>query len=213
MKKVKILSLLCVGLMLMSSVAFAARGGVRFRPKAPAISSPAKKAPVNSFNKSANKKPNQGAYKPSQKAANQTKDAPKSNMANNTAAAKTANSPSPWGGIMRNVGLLAGGMLLGGLLSSLFGMGASGLFADILGLLANVAIFFGIFMLGKFLWNKFRRRKNEENIYQTSRQVNFQNPQNLKHLPKQPIMDIRPPKDEENFSYDAREMADRYRRQ
>ena len=75
-------------------------------------------------------------------------------------------------------------MLLGGLLASMFGMGG-GMFADILGVLANVAIAIAVFMVIRWAWNRFRGRK-EENAYRSAAR-----PQQAA-APQPPITDIRP---------------------
>ena len=88
-------------------------------------------------------------YAPSKSASQLDKNAPtagaKSNTPSAANAASQAQKSSGWGNTLRNVGLLAGGMMLGGLLASMFGMGG-GMFADILGVLANVAIAIAVFM-------------------------------------------------------------------
>lgn len=142
------------------SVAAAAKGGAKFsapkpapKPAAPKASSPSSKA-SDSKSVSGNGKD----YKPSKDAKSLEKDAPGTNAAakGSTAAAGTAaqQSSSRFGSIMRNVGLLAGGMFLGSMLANLFGMG--GFFGDVLGLLANIVMFGAVFMLLRWAWNKFR---------------------------------------------------------
>lgn len=97
--------------------------------------------------------PSTKEYTPSKDAKSLSKDAPTTGTG--AAASAAAKSSSPWGGMMRNIGLLAGGMMLGSLLGSMFGMG-SGLFADILGMLMNVVLIGAVFMIGRLLWNKLR---------------------------------------------------------
>ena len=75
-------------------------------------------------------------------------------------------------------------MMLGGLLASMFGL-SEGFLADMLGILANVAMAMAAFMVLRWLWNRFRGRK-EENVYQTAAR-----PQAA--APKAPVTDIRPP--------------------
>ncbi|SJZ98914.1 hypothetical protein [Megasphaera cerevisiae] len=74
--------------------------------------------------------------------------------------AKTNQTGSAWGGTMRNIGLLAGGMFLGSMLSSLFGWGNMGFMADILGVLFNVVLVMVVVSLGMSLWRKFRNRRS-----------------------------------------------------
>lgn len=91
------------------------------------------------------------------------------NKTNTNATANNATnqqSGSRWGGALRNIGLFAGGMLLGSMLGSMFGMG--GLMGDILGLLANVVIFGIIIMVVMAIIRKFFGKKNEGNAYAAS---------------------------------------------
>ena len=132
-------------------VADAARGGARI--SAPRVSAPAPKASSSartsgSTASSATKKdtPNTREYAPSKKADEYGQSAPvaKGSTAASTssAAANTAaNSTTRWGSALRTVGMLAGGMMLGSMLSHLFGFGAGGWLADVLGVVANIAIF------------------------------------------------------------------------
>lgn len=197
-----------------ASVAEAARGGARISaPKAaPSAPKAAPSAPKSNAAATQQKTgPNQNEYKPSQKADQIQKDAPAANTAatarTNTAAPQT--SASPWGGMMRNIGLLAGGMLLGSLLTSF--LGGSPFMADVLGLLANVAIFALIFMAIRLLWSKFRGRK-EENVYassMSSERARIDVPsigQTASARPAIPSVG-----GETGGDYDAKSMADRYR--
>ena len=65
------------------------------------------------------------------------------------------------GSVMRGVGLFAGGMFLGSMLSHFFGWGSLGWGADILGLLVNIFIFYlvikGITSLWRWLCNRRSR--------------------------------------------------------
>ena len=70
------------------------------------------------------------------------------------------NQSSGWGSAMRNIGLLAGGMFLGSMLSSLFGWGNMGFMADILGVMFNIILLLVIVSLISHLWRKFRGKKN-----------------------------------------------------
>ena len=102
--------------------------------------------------------------------------------------------------------------MLGGLLASMFGMG-SGFLADILGVLANAAIAVAAFMAIRWLWNRFRGRK-EENVYQSAAR-----PQQAA-APQPPITDIRRPgapapramsQMDSSAGDSPRAIADRYR--
>ncbi len=163
----------------------AAKGGARIVPKA----APAPKAAPSTQSGSQSKSVsgNGESYAPSKNANQLDKNAPAAGAKANTPgaanAASTAQRGTGWGNTLRNIGLLAGGMMLGGLLASMFGMGG-GFLADILGVLANVAIAVVAFMAIRWVWNRFRGRK-EENVYQRAAR-----PQQA--APQPPITDIRP---------------------
>ena len=164
----------------------AAKGGARIAPK----SAPAPKAAPSTQSGSQSKSVsgNGAGYAPSKSANQLDKNAPatgaKANTPNAANAAGTAQKGTGWGNTLRNIGLLAGGMMLGGLLASMFGMGG-GFLADILGVLANVAIAVVAFMAIRWLWNRFRGRKEETAYTSTAR------PQQAA-APQPPITDIRP---------------------
>ena len=162
----------------------AAKGGARLAPKA-APSAPKAAPSTQSGSQSKSVSGNGEGYAPSKSANQLDKNAPAAGAKANTAgAANAAQKSSGWGNTLRNVGLLAGGMMLGGLLASMFGMGG-GMLADILGVLANVAIAVVAFMAIRWAWNRFRSRK-EENAYQSAAR-----PQQTA-APQPPITDIRP---------------------
>ncbi|AOH48942.1 hypothetical protein BCS37_11110 [Selenomonas sp. oral taxon 920] len=161
----------------------AAKGGARIAPK----SAPAPKAAPSTQSGSQSKSVsgNGAGYAPSKSVNQLDKNAPAAGAKANTPnAAGAAQKGTGWGNTLRNIGLLAGGMMLGGLLASMFGMGG-GFLADILGVLANVAIAVVAFMAIRWLWNRFRGRK-EENVYQRAAR-----PQQAA-APQPPITDIRP---------------------
>ena len=164
----------------------AAKGGARIAPKA-TPSAPKASSSTQSGSQSKSVSGNGEGYAPSKSASQLDKNAPaagaKSNTSSAANAASQAQKSSGWGNTLRNVGLLAGGMMLGGLLASMFGMGG-GMFADILGVLANVAIAIAVFMAIRWAWNRFRGRK-EENAYQS-----VARPQQA--TPQPPVTDIRP---------------------
>lgn len=165
----------------------AAKGGARIAPKA-APSAPKASSSTQSGSQSKSVSGNGAGYAPSKNANQLDKNAPAAGAKANTPgaanAASTAQRGTGWGNTLRNIGLLAGGMMLGGLLASMFGMGG-GFLADILGVLANVAIAVVAFMAIRWLWNRFRGRK-EENVYQRAAR-----PQQAA-APQPPITDIRP---------------------
>lgn len=161
------------------SQAEAARGGARIAPK----SAP---APSNGNSKSVSG--NGNSYAPSKSANQLDKNAPaagaKAGTAANAGAANTARSHTGWGNALRSIGLLAGGMLLGSMLASMFGLGG-GFLADLLGVLANVVMVMIAFMAIRWLFRRLRGR-GEENVYQSAAQPHAA-------APKAPIQDIRPP--------------------
>ena len=166
----------------------AAKGGARIAPKA-APAAPKAAPSTKSGSQSKSVSGNGESYAPSKSADQLNKNAPaagaKANTPNAANAASQAQKSSGWGNTLRNIGLLAGGMMLGGLLASMLGS-SGGFLADILGVLANVAIAVAAFMVLRWLWNRFRGRK-EENAYQRGAHPKQSAP------PQPPITDIRPP--------------------
>lgn len=130
-----------------STPVFAARGGVRV--SAPKALPSGSKGTVrnNTTNRTTNNQTNQQARQNTQANA-------RANAQNRT------NQSSGWGSAMRNIGLLAGGMFLGSMLSSLFGWGNMGFMADILGVMFNIILLLVIVSLISHLWRKFRGKKN-----------------------------------------------------
>ena len=190
----------------------AAKGGARIAPKSAPKSAPA--APAAQSGSSGKSVSGNGeGYAPSKSASQLDKNAPaaKTNTPGAANAASAAQKGTGWGNTLRNIGLLAGGMMLGGLLASMFGMGG-GFLADILGVLANVAIAVVAFMAIRWLWNRFRGRK-EENTYRSAAR-----PQQAA-APQPPITDIRPqgapaPRmtaHTDDAGESTRSIADRYR--
>lgn len=153
--KLKKIAVLCLAGLVIAAAApvvstpvFAARGGVRV--SAPKALPSGSKGTVrnNTTNRTTN---------------NQTNQQPRQNaqQANARANAQTrTNQSSGWGSAMRNIGLLAGGMFLGSMLSSLFGWGNMGFMADILGVMFNIILLLVIVSLISHLWRKFRGKKN-----------------------------------------------------
>ena len=201
----KTLSALMVGAMVLSaapvlpasasfvSTAYAAKGGAKMSiPKsAPAPKAPAAGATSNgSTSKSVSG--NGSSYAPSKDAKRLEKNAP---------------SSSRLGSIMRGIGIFAGGMLLGSMLSHLFGMG-SGMFADILGLLMNGLLIVVAIMAVRWLWNKFRGNKTSASSSRDYRQdlEMRQQPMDGQQM-RTPIQDIKP----RGNDYEPKSTADRYR--
>jgi len=191
-----------------ASVAYAAKGGAKLGggvKAAPKAAAPKATAPSgNSKSVSGNGE----TYKPSKDAKSLEKNAPAANAATKSNAASNTQSSSRWGSALRSIGLLAGGMMLGHLLSSMFGMGG-GMLGDILGLVFNVLMLVVAVMAIKWLWNKFRGRKqDEQNVYRSDMRAADSKPhmKNITPQAKQ-IQDIKGPED----GYDAKGTADKYR--
>lgn len=222
----KTLSALMVGAMVLSaapvlpasasfvSTAYAAKGGAKMSiPKsAPAPKAPAPKAPAagatNNANTSKSVSGNGSSYAPSKDAKSLDKNAPAANAKSNAAAANAnTQSSSRLGSIMRGIGIFAGGMLLGSMLSHLFGMG-SGMFADILGLLMNGLLIVVAIMAVRWLWNKFRGNKTSASSPRDHRQdlEMRQQPMDSQQM-RTPIQDIKP----RGNDYEPKSTADRYR--
>ena len=180
----------------------AAVGGMRApRVTAPRMNTPRPQAPRMNTNQQ---------YRPSQKAADIPSNTPR---AASPSPRSNANSVpyqgTRWGNMMRNIGLLAGGMMLGGLLGNFLGFGAGSFMGDFFGLLLNgCLIYFAI----RFLLHLFGALRGKsaprENPYR-------QEPQAAPF----PIPDIRPPQAARNFpargngggDYEPKRTADWYR--
>ena len=193
----------------LATTAYAAKGGAKFAPSAPKAAPAAPKASTGAgAGKSVSG--NGAGYAPSKDAKSLDKNAPTSNAANksNAAAGTQANqSSSRFGSIMRGIGLFAGGMFLGSMLSHLFGGMGSGMMADVLGLLMNGLMLVAAIFVIRWLWNKFRGNKGEASPYRQ----NFDAPaprETIDVTQHRPVQDIQPPTD---AGYDARRTADRYR--
>jgi hypothetical protein len=202
----------------LTAQAEAAKGGARIAPKATPKAAPKASEGQSSSGKSVSG--NGNSYTPSKNANQLEKNAPAANSKANAAnAANTTKSSTGWGNTLRNIGLLAGGMMLGGLLASLLGGMGSGLLADILGVLVNVAIAVVAFMVLRWLWNRFRSRKEEENVYQRAEQPRAAAPQppitDIRPQGSAPQsaapMDITPPTSALDAGDSPRAIADRYR--
>lgn len=173
---------------------YAAKGGAKVAPKSAPKSAPA--APKSNATESTKTGPNQGAYAPSKSAKDLNKEAPKTNSAANAASAPSSGI----GNMMRNVGLFAGGMLLGSILGNMLGMGGMG---EIFGILANVifiALAIGVIF---WLWRKFKNKDNS-NPYRQNDYVNATNTNNNIEIP--PIQQSTP-----MDGYNPKMTADRYR--
>ncbi len=190
----------------MISTAYAAKGGAKFSAPKAAPKAPAPSAKPNTSKASG---PNQKDYAPSKNAKELNPNAPGAKAGTNAAAANTGTSRL--GNMMRNIGLLAGGMMLGGLLASLLGMEGMG---DILGILMNVGLALVAFMVIRWLWAKFTNKGKQENPYSSYQSA-------MSQQPREKIVDITPPSGRKQNAvpdikpmagdYDPKRTADRYR--
>ena len=127
-----------------------------------------------------------------------------------SAKSSATNSGTGFGNTLRNIGIFAGGMLLGSMIVSLFG-GFGGIFGDILGVLFNVIMIYAAYKGIKFLYNKFRGNNNQA---QTQQQYQTQTKSQDFNQP----IDITPPqasnypnKSTIGMDYDPKRAADQYR--
>lgn len=209
-----------------AGTADAAKGGGRI--SAPKISTPKATKPEASTNKEG---PNNKEYAPSKKADQYKETAPaaKSNINAASNAAANAQKSTGWGSAMRTMGMLAGGMLLGSMLSHLFGFGGTGLFADIMGLVMNLVIIAAIICLLNFVVRRFilgrlnksnqARMESRPNTSVRDRYVEEKPVQDIKAetIEAEPIQDIKPPSGSKtqmtgvDRDYEAHSTAERYR--
>ena len=213
MERNKLIAVASAALLLYSAAglpetAEAAVGGMRApRMTTPRMNTP--RAPIPRANTpTPNARPNQ-QYHPSQKAG-EIPSSPRT-----TAPSDRANMNSVpyrgtrWGNMMRNMGLLAGGMMLGGLLGNLFGFGTGSFMGDFFGLLINALLLFAAFrFLSRFFGGTRSGSATRTNPYrQESRAEN---------TAPFPIRDIRPPQSArasvaKGTDYEPKRTADWYR--
>ncbi len=190
------------------STVYAAKGGAKFSaPKPAPKAAPKASAPSSKASESKSVSGNGKDYKPSKDAKSLEKDAPGTNAKSSTAAPAAQQSSSRFGSIMRNVGLLAGGMFLGSMLANLFGMG--GFFGDMLGLLMNIVMFGAVFMLIRWGWN--RLRGNKAHSHNGGWQSRSSEPVDVTPRDSQGRPVYQDISRLGNREYDAKSMADRYR--
>ena len=185
--------------------AYAARGGAHMSRSAPKAAPAAPKVKTAPQTEHKSVSGNGGAYAPSKSAQDLPKNAPaaKSGMMNGN-----MQSGSRFGNMMRNVGLFAGGMFLGSMLSHLFGFGMGGMMADAFGLIANLLMLAVLFFAVRWLFQRLRggRRDDGGSTWQApsgQRQtydVRAEEPQQARPAA---------PRGENGAS--ARDIADRYR--
>lgn len=146
MKKI----LLCTLILVLSFqlIASAAVGGTKSRRVAPPSKPPTTQtAPSNSSD-----------YKPSAPAKSYNEKAPESKQAT-PQTAQSMSQQAGTGGFLRNLGMFGGGMLLGGMLSSMFGFGAGGMFAQLIDMFITMLLFMGVLMAGRYAWNKLTTKR------------------------------------------------------
>lgn len=214
MERKKIMAIVAAGLMTVAAAgitesAEAAVGGMRApRMTTPRMNTPRPQTPrMNTPQQNA--RPNQ-QYRPSQRASDIPSAAPRA--ASPSGRADMNSVPyrgTRWGNMMRNMGIFAGGMMLGGLLGNLFGFGAGSFMGDLFGLLINgLLVYFVISFLAR-LWRSMRGGSvSRSNPYRQETQA-----------APFPIPDIRPPKAARGFparegggtDYEPKRTADWYR--
>lgn len=210
-----------------AGTADAAKGGGRI--SVPKVSAPKASTPKATKPEASTKKegPNNKEYAPSKKADQYKETAPAAKS--NTNAATNAQKSTGWGSAMRTMGMLAGGMLLGSMLSHLFGFGGTGLFADIMGLVMNLVIIAAIICLLNFVVRRFilgrlnksnqARMESRPNNSVRDRYVEEKPVQDIKAetIEAEPIQDIKPPSGSKtqmtgvDRDYEAHSTAERYR--
>ncbi|WP_371371672.1 hypothetical protein [Sporomusa aerivorans] len=137
-----------------NTVSFAAVSGSKSK-----MSAPSSKPPTTQTTPA---KDTSSEYKPSAPAQSYSDKAPAAAAKPNSQTMQQPAQQSNTGGFLRNAGLFGGGMLLGSMLGGMFGFGNAGMFANIMGMLFNVLILAGIFMAGRFLWDKFKNRDKKD---------------------------------------------------
>ena len=202
-----------------AGTADAAKGGGRI--SVPKVSAPKASTPKAAKPETSTKKegPNNKEYAPSKKADQYKENAPAAKSNTNAAsnAAANAQKSTGWGSAMRTMGMLAGGMLLGSMLSHLFGFGGAGLFADIMGLVMNLVII--RFILGRLNKSNQAGMESRPNNSVRDRYVEENPVQDIKAetIEAEPIQDIKPPSGSKTQmsgagrDYEAHSTAERYR--
>lgn len=205
------------------SSAEAARGGARI--SSPRISAPAPRTSTphsssSSSSSGSTARPNQ-QYRPSQKASDIPSTAPSARTGSSAArsgASAATNSGTRWGGMLRSIGLFAGGMMLGGLLSSMFGFGGMGFMADFMGLIMNAVIIFAVIKLIMWGVSKFLGRRRDDDPYRSQRYNGKYDARRATidvDADYEPIEDIKPPKSamrgKGGTDYEPKRTADWYR--
>ena len=184
-----------------------AGGKISFPKSSPAPKSPAQSNSKSSTNDSKSVSGGGKEYTPSKSA----KDLPSNSPA--TKSSNVTNNSTGFGNTLRNIGLFAGGMMLGGLIGSMFGgFGFGGFLGDVLGLIFNVIMIYAAYRGIKFLYNKFRGNQSQnQNSFQSQTQSKFQN--NYKPIDVTPPQAANyPNKSTIGMDYNPKTAADYYRK-
>jgi len=152
----KILAFTLIFVLAFGSVSFAAVGSSRTKSS---TSRPSTSTSIPSSNTTKQAAPDTG-YKPSAPANSYSDKAPSSQVKPGTPNSQQQTT----GGFWRNAGMFGGGMLMGSMLSSMFGFGSMGAMSSIFGVIFNILILAGIIMGIRFLWNKFRANNNRRDM-------------------------------------------------
>ena len=148
---------------------------------------------------------NNKEYKPSKNAKELTNGAPTAKSATTTTpnanAKANTNTGTGFGNTLRNIGLFAGGMMLGGLIGSLLGDFGGGLLGDVLGLIFNLAIFYALYRGGRYLWDKCKGNRQSQNKIEDRQPIDITPPQASDYPNKLTI----------GMDYEAKKAADYYR--
>lgn len=99
-------------------------------------------------------------------ATSNTKTQQNASQANTQARTNTQQSGSFFGSAMRNMGIFAGGMFLGSMLSSMFGWGNMGFMSEVLGMVFNIILLLVVINVIKWLWRRLRGRSQGGDAYQ-----------------------------------------------
>ena len=189
--------------------AFAAKGGARISAPAPKVAPAAPKTTPSAGAEHKSVSGNGGSYAPSKSAKDLEKNAPAAKSGTGMMG-NTAQSGSRFGSMMRNIGLFAGGMFLGSMLSHLFGFGMGGMMADIFGLLANVVMVMAVIFAVRWLFQKLRGNGGSSYAARERYDARPQEPQTRYDArPQEPQARQGAQRGENGAS--ARDIADRYR--
>ena len=135
----------------LSFAAVSGSKGATSAPRAPRVSQPTPS-------------PAAPGYKPSAPANSYNDKAPAA-----TARPQQPQAPQSTGSsFLRTAAMIGGGMLLGGMLGNMFGFGANAMMSQLAGIILNILILGLIFMVGRFLWMRFRAARDQANVSRLS---------------------------------------------